>query len=118
MGGTPRHSGIQDIRLLLTDHRGALADQRRHRSQLVVLLETFPECLRVRRALLFGLQEEPGELACLGERWGCRRWWTCRGRAMGMNPLGDQRPCAWKALLPDLAPQAGLIRTPLGQTSL
>jgi hypothetical protein len=54
-----------------------------------VLLETFPEYLLVRRALLFGLQEES------------QASWR-----------------AWKALLPDLAPQAGLIRTPLGQMSL
>ena len=36
--------------------------------------------------------------------------------AMGMDPLGDQRACAGEALLPDLAPQTGLIRTALRQT--
>src|SRR5262244_818660 len=40
------------------------------------------------------------------------------GQAMGVDPLGDQRARARKALRPDLAPQAGLIRTALRQTGL
>jgi hypothetical protein len=37
---------------------------------------------------------------------------------MGVDPLGDQRARAREALFPDLAPQAGLIRTALRQTGL
>jgi len=56
--------GSQVIHLLLADHRRPLADQRCHLPQLFVLLETFPEHLLVRYAMLFSLQEEPRELAC------------------------------------------------------
>jgi hypothetical protein len=59
--------GIQGGGLPLTNHRGSLADQRRYLPLLFMLLEAFPERLLVCRTLVFSLQDEPGELACLGE---------------------------------------------------
>jgi hypothetical protein len=80
-----------------------------------MLLAAFPERLLVRRALLVGLQDEPGELTCLGERRGRRRQCAQRVKAMDMAPLGDQRAGAREPVLTARAPYAGVIRTALRQ---
>src|SRR5262245_19987075 len=83
-----------------------------------MLLQAIPECLLVRCALLFGLHDEPGELAGCGEPGGSRLEPHGRALAIGMDPFGDKRRCARKALVPNFAPQVRLIRTALGQTRL
>src|ERR1043166_4360221 len=104
--------------LSVTDHLSSLLHERLHLHQLFMLLEPFPERLLVCRPVVLSLHEKPGELAC---GWQGRRRRGCRpplGRAMGMEPFGHQRARAREALLPDLAPQTGLIHTTLRATGV
>jgi hypothetical protein len=117
-GTTGVEPGIQVRSLPLADHRRALLYQLLHVGAFGVLLELFHKRLVCCRPRLDVLAQQPGELAGGGQlgRSRCRS----RGRvlAMRMDPLGDQGTRAGEAVLPDLAPQAGLICTALCQTCL
>src|SRR5712691_1439046 len=103
-GTTSQQPRVQRVGVTLADHRCPLLRECLYLHQLWVLLKACPERLLVRCALVLRLQEEPGELA---GRWEGERSRLPRAhpvRAMGVDPLGNQRPRARKALLADLAP--------------
>lgn len=117
-GATGPQPCLQGVGPALADHRRTLLHQLLHVRELCMLLEPFHEGVVFCCPFVGALAKYPRELACCGEPGGSRREPHGRAVAVGMDPLGDERTRARKALVSNLAPQARLIRTALRQPGL